>query len=151
MNPHLGVGGAPGMDTEVVMEANVFALDNTHVAIKGVTIQKDTEDPDHTGKETKLQQGLVLVQIVDGEFAGQYTNPDATLAPEYDEDIEAAVILNHPVDMRGKDGLVEKKVGMQGFVHGRVDRALLFYGASDPARIAAIEAVMKLVSFEDVP
>jgi len=148
MIPELGANGMPGITDERVQESHEFLRDVNHVAIKGIVIAAGTEDPDHVDKEFVLQPGLVLVRIETGPHAGKFTNPDNAYAAPYDDDIVEAVILDRYINTMSKTGPPEDKQAA-GVWHGRVDRDQLFYGASDPSRIEALEAAMKLVLVEE--
>ena len=41
MDPYKGVGGMPGIGTELTGESHVFSRDNNHVMLKGIVIDEN--------------------------------------------------------------------------------------------------------------
>lgn len=114
----------------------------------GITIVDDAEDSGHTGKETILRAGLALVRIETGDDKGKFVPAAHADAPAA-EDVQEAVILLETLNMEGKEGAVEEKIGVPAMIGGTVADARIFY--DDAAYKDAIQAALPRVSFLTVP
>ena len=104
LNEHLGADRMPGMGPVIEQETfTPFLKDQSFIVRRGVVIEKDSEDAGHTGKETKLRPGCVVVRIETGANKGKYVPVDHASAPVA-ASVQQAGILENVVSMRKRDG-----------------------------------------------
>lgn len=103
-NENLGADRMPGMGPTIEQETfEPFLKDQSFIIRRGVVIEKDSEDAGHTGKETKLRPGVVVVRVETGANAGKYVPVDHADAP-IAASVQQAGILEGVVNMRKRDG-----------------------------------------------
>ncbi len=146
MEPQIGLGQLPGISDEQVMESRNFLTNTGHIVVRGVKIDKDSDDIANVGKESVLRGGLALVRVEAGLLAGKYVDVGHASAPAVG-DIEAAVILMETIPLADVNATRQDKAG-SGLIHGFVEEAQILWGTADAPTIAAIKAVLPLVQFE---
>ena len=146
MEPQIGLGQLPGISDEQTMESRKFLKDTGHIVVRGVKIDKDTDDVAHVGKESVLRGGLALVRVEAGPLTGKYVDAGHASAPVAG-DIESAVILMETMPLADVAATRQDKAG-SGLIHGFVEEDQILWGTSDAPTIAAIKAVLPMVQFE---
>lgn len=141
---HVGASELPGMGDKITSESREFLKNTTHVVVKGLRIDEDTQDSEND-PVTKLRPGLVLIRVEDGPNEGKFVSASHADVPD-DEDIVEAVILMGYHDMLGRDGVVHDQVA-QGLEHGMVDESMIVWDTDDAGTIAALKDVMNLIKF----
>jgi hypothetical protein len=149
LNPTVGNDGLPKMGSTIEGEARVYANDDVHKQLKGVRVEKDSDDDLNTGKTYSLRPGLVLLRAIAG-VTGKWVDESHPNAPA-DGDIVECGILDHYLDMRDDTAAAREDKVANVMVHGRVLTSQVIFGNANAARIAAIKAAMKNVIFEEEP
>lgn len=139
-----GASGVPGMGPKTTSASREFLTKATHVEVKGIRIEKDTQDTEND-PVTKLRPGLVLIRVEEGDNAGKFVHAAHADCPA-DEDIIEAVILEGFHSMLNREGVVEDQVA-HGVEHGFVDEDKVLWGTVDAGTIAALKDVMNLIKF----
>ena len=145
-NQHLGEDALPGMGPEVSQAVRTpFLKDESWFLVKGVVIEKDSEDAGNVGKETTLRAGLILTRVEQGANAGKWVPADHADA-EASGDVLHAVILKKDVNMLSKDGVTVKDQSAVGVWAGVIDEDAVNF--VDAGYRDDVVAIMNLCHFE---
>ncbi|MGH9462006.1 MAG: hypothetical protein ACRD1X_12355 [Vicinamibacteria bacterium] len=150
LNQHLGGDALPGMGPEVTQPIRTPFLKNENwFLVRGMVIEKDSEDAGNVGLETTLRAGIVLVRVeAAGATQGKYVPADHTDAPAAASVLHAAILLKD-VNMLSKDGVTVKDQSAPGVIGGWIDEDLVNF--VDAAYRDDIVGALTLCYFEADP